>query len=62
MKVKLTYSGPSARGKSHVYKMAEYGSLTVIVYAPKTETVRPPLEIEVPDWWLNNLTPPSSEA
>ena len=61
MKVKLTYEGPSVRGKSDVYKLTGYGSLTVIVYAPRTTHPRPPLELEVPDWWLNNLTPPMLE-
>jgi hypothetical protein len=62
MRVKLQYSGPSTKGRSHVYKLADYGNITVIVYAPKTDTVRPPLELEVPDWWINNVQVPESEA
>ena len=61
MKVKLTYEGPSVRGKSDVYKITGYGSLTVILYAPRTATPRPALELDVPDWWLNKLTPPILE-
>lgn len=61
MKVKLTYSGESTKGKSHVYKVADYGSLTVIVYAPKTQTPRPDLEVEIPDWWYNGQTAPILE-
>ena len=61
MKVQLTYSGPSAKGKSDVYKVADFGSLTVIVYVPKTQTPRPDLEMEIPDWWYNNQTPPILE-
>jgi hypothetical protein len=62
MRVKLQYSGPSTKGRSHVYKLADYGNITVIIYAPKTDTPRPDLELEVPDWWINNVQVPESEA
>jgi hypothetical protein len=59
MKIVLQYDGPSTKGKSHVYKHADYGNVTVIVYVPVSGTQRPPLEIEIPQWWIDNTGPRS---
>lgn len=57
MDVRLTYDGKSRNGVSHIYKHSERGNITVVVYVPTSDTERPPLTLDIPDWWINNTGP-----
>lgn len=53
------YDGKSKGGRSDVYRAMDQGSVKAIVYAPPSDTQRPSLELDIPDWWINNAGPQS---